>query len=75
MIPPSFLSGSSLKRESIISDLGDCVLTDALYFEIRGQHLDPTTYKFQQTEAKIVTWGIWVLATEHPTKTNQRHLD
>lgn len=55
MIPPSFLSGSSLKRESIISDLGDCVLTDALYFEIRGQNLDPTTYKFQQTEAKRVT--------------------
>jgi hypothetical protein len=45
IMPSSFPSSSGLNRESIISTFGDWVRTDALYRDINGQHLDPTTYR------------------------------
>ena len=55
MIPSSLPSSKGLYKASIISTLGDCVLTDALYLEISGQLREPTTLKFQQSETEK-TW-------------------
>jgi hypothetical protein len=43
-MPSSFISSSGLNRESIISTFGDWVRTDALYRDISGQYLEPTTW-------------------------------
>lgn len=44
MIPSSFPFARGLYRASIISTLGDWVLTDALYLEISGHLWEPTTW-------------------------------
>lgn len=53
MIPSSSPFGNGLYKESIISTFGDCVRTDALYLETKGQHLEPTTWKFQNISSKV----------------------
>lgn len=58
IIPSSSVSDTGLNKLSIISTLGDCVLTDALYREINGHCLELTTYRanIRQVQSQFQTY-------------------